>query len=61
MFEDLYYQKKKTANGSHKINMNHVSGCMKSGEVTAIMGPGGCGKTSLLNFLTGRIDFPKTH
>ena len=33
----------------------NVSGGAKAGNVTAIMGPTGCGKTSLLNVLAGRV------
>ena len=35
--------------------VNNVSGKAKSGELLAIMGPTGCGKTSLLNVLAARI------
>lgn len=34
--------------------LQHVSGSFKSGQLTAILGPSGAGKTSLLNFLSRR-------
>ncbi|XP_066150986.1 ATP-binding cassette subfamily G member 4-like [Euwallacea fornicatus] len=37
----------------YKKILKGVSGLFKSGELTAIMGPSGAGKTSLLNILTG--------
>lgn len=33
--------------------LKRVSGKFQCGELTAIMGPSGAGKTSLLNILTG--------
>lgn len=36
-----------------KTIIQGVSGKLHSGELTAIMGPSGAGKTSLLNILTG--------
>ena len=42
-----------TVNDEVKI-LNNVSGRVESGEVCAIMGPSGSGKSSLLNVLAGR-------
>ncbi|KAJ9582807.1 hypothetical protein L9F63_022848, partial [Diploptera punctata] len=39
-----------------KIIINNASGQFKSGELTAIMGTSGAGKSSLLHILTGFID-----
>lgn len=46
-----------------KVTLNHLqkqilkpqSGCIYSGQMTALMGPSGSGKTTLLNCITGRI------
>ncbi|KAL4474928.1 hypothetical protein ABPG74_001624 [Tetrahymena malaccensis] len=43
-----------TKNGKRKI-LNNLSGVCKSGTVTAILGPSGGGKTSLLNVLSRKI------
>eukprot|EP00435_Cladocopium_sp_Y103_P048001 s455_g14.t1 len=42
--------------GKEKKNiLNGISGSLKGGEVCALMGPSGAGKTSLLNVLAGRV------
>ncbi|KAL4474930.1 hypothetical protein ABPG74_001626 [Tetrahymena malaccensis] len=41
--------------GKSKNILKNLTGVMKSGEVTAILGPSGGGKTSLLNILSGKI------
>ncbi|KAL4474929.1 hypothetical protein ABPG74_001625 [Tetrahymena malaccensis] len=53
-FKDISYsviQKQ----GKSKNILKNLTGVMKSGEVTAILGPSGGGKTSLLNILSGKI------
>ncbi|XP_060531306.1 ATP-binding cassette subfamily G member 4-like [Cylas formicarius] len=50
-FEDLSFTVKRKKDAKKIIK--GVSGKFKSGELTAIMGPSGAGKTSLLNILTG--------
>ncbi|XP_075224617.1 ATP-binding cassette subfamily G member 4-like isoform X2 [Lycorma delicatula] len=48
-FQDLSY----TAD-RRKI-IKSISGCFKSGEMTAIMGPSGAGKSTLMNILVGYV------
>ncbi|KAL4512261.1 hypothetical protein ABPG72_005263 [Tetrahymena utriculariae] len=53
-FKNISYsviQKQGVPKNIHK----HLTGVMKSGEVTAILGPSGGGKTSLSNILSGKI------
>ncbi|KAH8023526.1 hypothetical protein HPB51_014775 [Rhipicephalus microplus] len=43
-----------TLNGTpSKILVENMSGEVRSGTLTAVMGPSGAGKTTLLNLLTG--------
>lgn len=46
---------KKKSKEIRKGILHSISGEAKAGCVTAIMGPTGCGKTSLLNVLAGRV------
>lgn len=46
---------KVTFNHLHKQILQPQSGCIYSGQMTALMGPSGSGKTTLLNCITGRI------
>ena len=39
---------------NEKVILDNVSGAAESGELLAIMGPTGCGKTSLMNILAAR-------
>lgn len=56
-WQDLCYTVN-TKNGPKKI-LNNLNGIVKPGEMLAIMGPSGGGKTSLLDALAGRLDGSK--
>lgn len=44
-----------TVDKNKKRILNNISNSVHSNQLTAIMGPSGAGKTSLINILTGRI------
>lgn len=46
LFKSVYKKKK---------ILQNVSGCAKSGELIALMGPTGCGKSSFMNILAARV------
>ncbi|XP_015110805.1 ATP-binding cassette sub-family G member 4 [Diachasma alloeum] len=52
-FKDVIWEVRTGFRKPKKPVLKGVSGCFKSGELTAIMGPSGAGKSSLLNLLTG--------
>lgn len=55
-FKDLCYTVRPRAWGRNfpeKCVLKSVSGCFKSGQLSAIMGPSGAGKSSLLNAVSG--------
>jgi ABC-type lipoprotein export system ATPase subunit len=58
----LFYKKKlqkiyvDTENKNYKTILHNVTGYAKPGEMVAIMGASGSGKTSLLNILGQRLD-----
>ncbi|XP_057322848.1 ATP-binding cassette subfamily G member 4-like [Microplitis mediator] len=56
-FENVSYQVQTGFRKPKKSILKGVSGCFKSGELTAIMGPSGAGKSTLLNVLTGFQDY----
>lgn len=47
-------QQQQQSDGPSKMILNTVDGRIRSGEITAVLGPSGAGKTSLLNSLFGK-------
>lgn len=48
------FTEEQEAGGGPKMILNNVDGRIRSGEITAVLGPSGAGKTSLLNSLFGK-------
>ncbi|XP_040995898.1 ABC transporter G family member 22-like isoform X2 [Juglans microcarpa x Juglans regia] len=59
-FQDVKYKvsvKGVKRSGSEKYILHGITGSINPGEVLALMGPSGGGKTSLLSLLSGRVKF----
>ncbi|KAF5467780.1 hypothetical protein F2P56_011998 [Juglans regia] len=59
-FQDVKYKvsmKGVKRSGSEKYILHGITGSVNPGEVLALMGPSGGGKTSLLSLLSGRVKF----
>ncbi|KAM7253067.1 hypothetical protein ACFE04_025685 [Oxalis oulophora] len=57
-FQDVNYKipiKSVSRSGANEHILNRITGSVRPGEVLALMGPSGGGKTTLLNILSGRI------
>ncbi|KAG9509264.1 ATP-binding cassette sub-family G member 1, partial [Fragariocoptes setiger] len=53
-FSAQHNKQQQATNSNNKLILNNLNGSVKSGQVTAILGPSGAGKTSLLGCLTGK-------
>jgi len=56
-FDNLTVSLKGSPNGGKKIIIHNASGSFPSGQVTAILGGSGAGKTTLVDALLGRVAF----
>lgn len=54
-FESINYSIKSTKQDAERVILKNLNGICNGGQVTAIMGASGAGKTSLLNILACRI------
>jgi ABC-type multidrug transport system ATPase subunit len=55
VFQDIEYSVKDHSTGQIKHILRGVSGQVKSGQVLAIMGASGAGKSTFMNILSGQI------
>lgn len=59
-FEDVKYkvpEKGERCSEEGKYILHGITGSVRPGEILALMGPSGGGKTTLLNILSGRTKF----
>lgn len=54
-FEDVKYKVTVKNSEEEKYILHGITGSVHPGEILALMGPSGGGKTTLLNVLSGRI------